>query len=224
MLVRPEVKGDLSADSLNGELEALRRWTAEEKDTVARAVLHHSMGVYQLEEQTADVDSALWYFRESLKYPDALARVTAKDYRPMVESGKLSAKYFGDTMLDLLVRQVAYRFSWGYVDVTRSKEAHRAVMDFYNSLIDYYARTGNRSAELLTRLCLLSYRQGGEMVPPVRLSQAEEIALLRSWMKEYAGVSSCAAVYVHLTELYHRNQHFTEAMQVIDKRLELYPR
>lgn len=223
-LVRTEAKVSLSADGLNGELEALRRWTAEEKDTVARAVLHHIMGVYQLEEQTADVDSALWYFRESLKYPDVLARVTAKDYRPMVESGKLSEKYFGDTMLDLLVRQAAYRFSWGYVDVTRSKEAHRAVMDFYNSLIDYYVRTGNRSAELLTRLCLLSYRQGGEMVPPVRLSQTEEVALLRNWMKEYAGVSSCAAVYVHLTELYHRNQQFTEAMQVIDKGLELYPR
>ena len=223
-LVRAEVKTSLSPDSLQGEMEALRRWTAEEKDTVARAVLHHIMGVYLLEERPADVDSVLWHFRESLKYPDALAAVSAEDYRPMTESGKLSEKYFGDTMLDLLVRQAAYRLSWGYVDVIRSEEARRGVMEFYGNLINWYANQGNRSAELLTRLCLLSYRQGYEQVPPVKLSKEEEVALLRSWMQEYADVEACAAVYVHLADLYYCSRELVEAMKAADEGLARYPR
>ena len=163
-LVCAEKKVGLSPDSLAGQMDARRQWAAEEKDTVARAVLNHVMGACLLESRNADVDTVLGYFRESLKFPEVLAEIPAKDYRPMTESGKLSEKYFGDTMLDLLARQAVYRLSWGYVDVTRSSEARHAVLDIYSGLIDYYAKSGDRSAELLTRLCLLSYRQGHELV------------------------------------------------------------
>ena len=223
-LVCAEKKVGLSPDSLAGQMDALRQWAAEEKDTVARAVLNHVMGACLLESRNADVDTVLGYFRESLKFPEVLAKISAKDYRPMTESGKLSEKYFGDTMLDLLARQAVYRLSWGYVDVTRSSEARHAVLDIYSGLIDYYAKSGDRSAELLTRLCLLSYRQGHELVSPLKVSDEEAVTLLRGWMEQYADVEACAAAYVHLTELYHGNQRFVEAMRVIDEGLKRYPK
>ena len=223
-LVRAEKKVSLSPDSLAGQMDALCQWAAEEKDTVARAVLNHVMGACLLESRNADVDTVLGYFRESLKFPEVLAKISAKDYRPMTESGKLSEKYFGDTMLDLLARQAVYRLSWGYVDVTRSSEAHHAVLDIYSGLIDYYAKSGDRSAELLTRLCLLSYRQGHELVSPLKVSDEEAVTLLRGWMEQYADVETCAAVYVHLTELYHGNQWLVEARRVIYEALKRYPK
>ncbi len=222
-LVRMKAKTDISLDSLFGETETLRRWTFEEKDTLTHAVLNHIMAVIQLEKQPADVDSAVWYFRESLKYPYVLAKVTAEEFRPMTESGKLSEKYYGNTMLDLLVRQAIYRLSCKYADVSRSKESGRAVLELYDSLISYYEKSGNRQAELLTRLCLLSYRQGSEQVSPLKLSGSEEKTMLAEWMEEYADVEVCAAVYVQMTEIFYRDKQFVEAMRTIEEGLKRYP-
>ncbi len=212
-LMRADNQISLTPDSLQSELDRLKAWTERETDPVARAVLNSVTGYYLL-QQSKEVNEAFVYFLRSLEDKNALAAVKAEAYRPMTESGKLSEKYFGDTMLDLLTRQAvkwlnryvpvltqvsaqqltvdlytesgklsekyfgdtmldlltrqAVKWLNRYVPVLTQVSAQQLTVDLYTGLIDYYAATGNRSSELLTRICLLEYVQRHYVHAPLR--------------------------------------------------------
>ena len=183
-LMRADNQISLTPDSLQSELDRLKAWTERETDPVARAVLNSVTGYYLL-QQSKEVNEAFVYFLRSLEDKNALAAVKAEAYRPMTESGKLSEKYFGDTMLDLLTRQ-AVKWLNRYVPVLTQVSAQQLTVDLYTGLIDYYAATGNRSSELLTRICLLEYVQRHYVHAPLRVSEVEAIARMQEWTQAYA--------------------------------------
>ena len=104
-LTRAEYRVGIAPDSLQAEMDGLREWALRETDPVARAVLNSVVGYYELDVPPVQADSALHYFRLSLKDGEALAAVKAEDYRPLVKTTELSERYFGETMLELLTRQ-----------------------------------------------------------------------------------------------------------------------
>lgn len=221
-LMRADNQISLTPDSLQSELDRLKAWTERETDPVARAVLNSVTGYYLL-QQSKEVNEAFVYFLRSLEDKNALAAVKAEAYRPMTESGKLSEKYFGDTMLDLLTRQ-AVKWLNRYVPVLTQVSAQQLTVDLYTGLIDYYAATGNRSSELLTRICLLEYVQRHYVHAPLRVSEVEAIARMQEWTQAYADTKACAAVYACLAELYDRRREYVKEMDVIREGLKRYPK
>ena len=222
-LTRAEHQVEITPDSLQAEMDGLRVWALQETDSVARAVLNSMMGYYKLDIPPVQVDSALHYFRLSLKDSGALAAVAAKDYRPLVKITELSEKYFEETMLELLTRQAIRQLDIHWEARSDSK-ACMAVAELYDSLIDFYAARGNRSAELLTRIDRLSYGQRNGQQHPLKMTDGEAIALLQKWAGEYADVEACAGVYAYLAELYSNKQDFVRALEAAREGLRRYPR
>lgn len=222
-LMRADYRIRVTPDSLQSELDGLRRWTERETEPVARAVLNSVSGYYTLELRNDEFARALTYFRRSLEDKEALAAMKADAYRPMTESGKVSEKYFGNTMLDLLTRQAVEWLGRDY-QTAREPAVQQAAVDLYQGLIDYYVEKGNRPAELLTRLGLLDYCQGYNIHAPLRLSDEDAISRLQVWMHTYADTEACAAVYVRLAELYDNRREYVNELDIIRKGLVLYPK
>lgn len=109
-LTRASLCIDITPDSLDSELSALKAWMEEEKDTVYQAILNNLLGYYILDTGKKDdtaIDTAIAYFQRSLQDKEILFRKSAVEYRPMTNSKELSEKYCGDNMYQLLARQAS---------------------------------------------------------------------------------------------------------------------
>lgn len=222
-LTRAEYRVGIAPDSLQAEMDGLREWALRETDPVARAVLNSVVAYYELDVPPVQADSALHYFRLSLKDGEALAAVKAEDYRPLVKTTELSERYFGETMLELLTRQAIRQLDVHW-EARSDSEVRVAVDEFYGSLIAFYAAQGNRSAELLTRIDRLSYGQSYGRQNPLKMTDSEVIALLRKWTEEYADVEACAGVYAYLAEVYSDKKDFVRELEAAREGLKRYPR
>ena len=109
-LSRVECQVKLTPDSLQKELQYMKDWAMKENDPVRKAVLMFLTGYYQLEAAPEKMDSVRYYFEQSVKDKEALVAVSAADFRPMVETGEWSQRYFEDTLYDLLLRQAIYQW------------------------------------------------------------------------------------------------------------------
>ena len=87
-LVRASQQVSLTPDSAEVEYAALKQWAEEEKDTVGRAVLHSIVGSWMMANEPDSIEAAIAYFRASVAPKEVLGRTSAKEFRPMTESGK----------------------------------------------------------------------------------------------------------------------------------------
>lgn len=215
-----ECQVGLTPDSLQRELCRLNAWAAEENDPLQKAVLSFLSGYYKLESAPQEVDSALYEFDRAVKDKEVLLGVAATDFRPMVEQGKWSQRYFGDNMYDLLLRQSIFQLLW---NGGGNKAVQLAVFDKYEKLIAQYEAVGNRDAELLTRLERLMYWQRNGWRYPQQLSDEQVLEQLQAWAKAYDGVDACAALYVSWADFYHQKQDFVSEMKVIEEGVKRSP-
>ena len=161
-LVRAEYRVALSRDSLQAERDSLKIWAETETDTVTRAVLYSLLGNKVQNVFQDDVDEAISYFRKSLHDVEVLGRTSAKDYRPMTESGQLSETFQLDNMFDLLTRRAVRSLAdeWTWTNAGRNSDIQREILALYDRLIAFYEKeNSNRSGVLLTRLARLMYQQ-----------------------------------------------------------------
>ena len=219
-LSRVECQVGLTPDSLQRELCRLNAWAAEENDPLQKAVLSFLLGYYKLESAPQEVDSALYEFDRAVKDKEVLLGVATTDFRPMVEQGKWSQRYFGDNMYDLLLRQSIFQLLW---NGGGNKAVQLAVFDKYEKLIAQYEAAGNRDAELLTRLERLMYWRRNGWRYPQQLSDEQVVEQLQAWTKAYDGVDACAALYVSWADFYHQKQDFVSEMKVIEEGIKRYP-
>lgn len=219
-LSRVECQVGLTPDSLQRELCRLNAWAAEENDPLQKAVLSFLSGYYKLESAPQEVDSALYEFDRAVKDKEVLLGVATTDFRPMVEQGKWSQRYFGDNMYDLLLRQSIFQLLW---NGGGNKAVQLAVFDKYEKLIAQYEAVGNRDAELLTRLERLMYWQRNGWRYPQQLSDEQVLEQLQAWAKAYDGVDACAALYVSWADFYHQKQDFVSEMKVIEEGIKRSP-
>lgn len=219
-LSRVECRVGLTPDSLQRELCRLNAWAAEENDPLQKAVLSFLSGYYKLESAPQEVDSALYEFDRAVKDKEVLLGVATTDFRPMVEQGKWSQRYFGDNMYDLLLRQSIFQLLW---NGGGNKAVQLAVFDKYEKLIAQYEAVGNRDAELLTRLERLMYWQRNGWRYPQQLSDEQVLEQLQAWAKAYDGVDACAALYVSWADFYHQKQDFVSEMKVIEEGIKRSP-
>ena len=220
-LVRASQQVSLTPDSAEVEYAALGQWAEEEKDTVGRAVLHSIVGSWMMANEPDSMEAAIAYFRASVAPKEVLGRTSAKEFRPMTESGKQSERYFGDNMLDLLTRTAIQQMSTLYSPAHLPKA--KACMELYDGLIDYYKQAQNREAALLTEVAKLWFQKRRmDNFKPYRLTDDELIARLHGLIDTYAGQPACADAYVKLVVAYRDANRLKEAVETAREGLAKY--
>ena len=161
-LTRASLCIDITPDSLDSELSALKAWMEEEKDTVYQAILNNLLGYYILDTGKKDetaIDTAIAYFQRSLQDKEILFRKSAVDYLPMTNSKELSEKYCGDNMYQLLARQAISRLSGYFIaNPVSAEKIQNEILSIYDGLIDFYRQQGMTDARLLLMLDKLHYK------------------------------------------------------------------
>lgn len=223
-LVRSESRIRLTPDSLAAERAALMQWTGQEQDTVARAVLHSLLGGYALETDSKDVAEALRYFRLSLSDKELLGRTSARDFRPMTLTGKLSETYFNDNLYDLLVRHAIGKLST-QAHWTDEVEAKSACLDLFQELIDYYHTHANRQAAFLTEEAKLWYQV--ERMGHLRRYALQPEEVEQRWKQlaaTYAGLPTGADAYTKLAAWYFGQDNRAKVVETANEGRAKYPK
>ena len=231
-LTRASLCIDITPDSLDSELSALKAWMEEEKDTVYQAILNNLLGYYILDTGKKDetaIDTAIAYFQRSLQDKEMLFRKSAVDYRPMTNSKELSEKYCGDNMYQLLARQAISRLSGYFIaNPVSAEKIQNEILSIYDGLIDFYRQQGMTDARLLLMLDKLHYKGNdvsrGGVNEKLRLTDEQVITLLKQWAEEFADSPLCGEVYCQLAERYDRMQDYTAKLKAAQTGLAKYPR
>lgn len=230
-LTKASLRIDITPDSLDSELSALKAWATDEKDTVYRAILNNLLGYYILDTGKRDesaIDASIFYFRLSLQDKETLSRRSAADCRPMTVSRELSEKYTGDNMYQLLARQAISRLS-GYfiVNPILAEKIQTEILSIYDGLIDFYKQQDMPDARLLLMLDKLNYEGNdvsrGGVSEKLRLNDEQVIARLKQWTEEFSASPLCGEVYVRLAGRYDRMQNYTAKLNTAQTGLEKYP-
>ena len=231
-LTRASLCIDITPDSLDSELSALKAWMEEEKDTVYQAILNNLLGYYILDTGKKDetaIDTAIAYFQRSLQDKEILFRKSAVDYCPMTNSKELSEKYCGDNMYQLLARQAISRLSGYFIaNPVSAEKIQNEILSIYDGLIDFYRQQGMTDARLLLMLDKLHYKGNdvsrGGVNEKLRLTDEQVITLLKQWAEEFADSPLCGEVYCQLAERYDRMQDYTAKLKAAQTGLAKYPR
>ena len=166
---------EVAPDSLLPAVERLKaRAEAAAADKVLQAVYHCVLGYIYQQNRWLDEDRheeiGRDYYDKALADPDALAQVKAADYEPFVVTQQ-DSRYYGHDLLSIIGR-----------------EARR-----YDVLHQYYVRSGNRRAALLSADMLLDQQQPDDMEP---LNKSKHIQRLDSLIAQYQDLQECGEVAI----------------------------
>ena len=194
----------VSPDSLEPAVERLKVREQEAKDSVLRAVYCTVLGyVYKtnsqldedLHEQIADE-----YYSRALEHPHLLAATKTKVYETIIDKGS-DSRLFDDDLLSVI----------GY-------EAGR-----FDVLRDYYASSGNRTAELLSALQLLKQQRTNEMES---LDSSPYLQSLDSLIARFADLEICGEAAIERYNFMKRQTRATAEQKIayIDEALSRWGR
>lgn len=152
-----------------------------------------------------------------------LKGASAADFVPMTQTGKLSERYLGDSMYDLLTREAirALNGAWRW---NRMEKVQEEIVRMYDDLLAFYGN-GNREGFLITQLAKAEWQaQRGVAGERFRLSGEEYGSLLEKWSREFADLEVCAEVYLRRALLYEQEGDLRKAYQTAEKGWKRYPK
>lgn len=236
------IRGNLTPDSLQVDIEGLEKWADSEQKPEYKAVLYSILGEVTLPK---DFEKGFNCLKLSLKDAEALAAYDAGDMKPMTESGKTSRKYFGDNLYDLLARRAIRLWnSWqaqqhgnqtialpeGVKDMKGFEQATLTPASEWDavgekliaaqSLLRIYSAQGNRNAWLLTAVETWT-NQLMTLGERIDLDSAE--AQLREWIQTYADAETCAEVYLALANQMAGRDNPSEQLRIVREGIARYP-
>lgn len=185
-LKEAKVKTEVSPDSLEPAVSRLVVREQQAQDEVLKAVYNTVLGYIYLHNHSLDTDNyqsiAQAYYDKAMAHPEMLAAVKTTAYEPVMTTGR-DSKYFDDDMLSVI----------GYET------------GCFATLRDYYLKTGNRHAALLTSLEVLKQEQPTDHVP---LNKSVYLQRLDSLIDVYADLPECGEVAI---ARYDYMKRFTDA-------------
>ena len=159
----------VAPDSLPAAVDRLKGRLDAATDAARKAVYCAVLGYVYEHNRELDTDHfskiSEAYYDQAVSQPQELAQAKATDYVPFVVSGQ-DSRIFGDDLLSVV----------GY-------ETRR-----YAVLHDYYTRTGNRRAALLTGVEKLRQEQPQEMQP---MNKSPHLQRIDSLIAEYQDLEEC---------------------------------
>lgn len=224
-IVCGEYKVKLSPDSADIHIESLKEWASREKSPAVRAVLNGIIAQIYSERSFNMSDSILYYSRLSLSDKDKLAGIPAEKFYPIVESKEVSRTYFNDNMYDFLSRQAINVLSSCY-DRTKTELFAREIISVYDSLVSLYSEGiyADRAALALTEEARLIYMSDYCRSNKYRISHDEAVSRLEGLSREYKDLDVYCDIILKLAGKYSDKERFSDAVNIIDNALVLYPK
>jgi hypothetical protein len=184
---------NVSPDSLAPSVERLKMREQQAKDNVLQAVYCCVLAYVYQHNSILDEDNykqiATDYYTRALAHPDLLAAVKTATYETIIDKGS-DSRLFDDDLLSVI----------GY-------EARR-----FDILSDYYVKTGNRRAALLTSLELLKQQQPGEME---QLNKSKYLQRVDSLINEYADLPEAGEAAIERYDYMKRRTNATAAEKML---------
>ena len=176
---------DLHPDSLERNIDSLKRVRQQSQDAAEQAVYAAAIGrLYAARMNWRSVgtnlrDSSLVWYGRALADKQVLAQTKAKRWKPFVVIGR-DEGYFGGDMLNVVWRSLVGSHRKAVRDTCR-------VLPKFDEMVDFYRTAGRREGALL--LALDSLDDSGR-----RTSEADLLKI----RDEYADLPLCAEVYLAL--------------------------
>ena len=196
-LLRAELKEarslcSVSTDSLEPAVGRLKLREQQAQDSVLKAVYCTVLGYVYKNNSELDEDRHEQigedYYTRALSRPDLLAATKTDAYATIIDKGS-DSKYYDDDLLSVI----------GY-------EARR-----YDILSDYYARSGNRSGELLATVQLLRQQRPTEMEP---LDGSPYLARLDSLTDRFGDLQECGEAAIERYSFMDRQTRATAEQKI----------
>jgi hypothetical protein len=183
----------VSPDSLAPAVERLQQREQQARDSVLRAVYCCVLGYVYNNNSILDEDNhrdiSANYYTRALTHPELLARVKSSAYDDIVNK-RNDSRLFDDDLLSII----------GY-------EAKR-----YDILRDYYVKSGNRRAALLTSLQVLKQQRPLEME---RLNKSHYLHSIDSLMEQYADLQECGEAAIERYDFMDRHTDATTTQKML---------
>ncbi|MCR4918794.1 MAG: alpha-2-macroglobulin, partial [Prevotella sp.] len=183
----------VSPDSLPAAVERLAERERQANDSVLKAVYDAVLGYVYTNNNQLDEDNHIQtgtdYYTRALAHPDMLAATKTSAYETIINKGN-DSKFFDDDLLSVI----------GY-------EAQR-----FDILSDYYTKSGNRRAALLSTLQLLRQQRPAEME---RLNKSEYLHRVDSLIEQYADLPEAGEAAIERYEYMQRQTDATAAQKMI---------
>lgn len=221
LIVGAEYKTSLSHDSLSSQICNLKKMAKLEKDISARAVLNSIIATMY---KNNDADSALHYYHLSLADKCKLAGISAQKFHPVVVSEEISRTYFNDNMYDFLSRQ-AINGLLSFYSYHDSELMAKEIISIYDSLIslysegEYAARSSAAFAEEAKLIYLNEYCRSIRY----KISDDEFINKMEGLCSEFKDLDVYCDITLKLADKYRGKGRLTDAVDIIDGALQLYP-
>lgn len=225
LIIGTEYRTMLSPDSLVPQVVRIQKWLEEEKDVPTQAMLHAVLGKMMLNLSQPDIDAAIAHFHCSVEARDLLGTTPAKNFYPAVESKEVSQKFFHDSMLDFLSRHAIKCLSLVYT-FPDSAKAHKAIMDFYQLLSDFYSSQPDKyhqTAAALTECAKIIYLTDNCRHINAQIGQRECVHLLEKLAANCQDTEAYADIALKLADKYLSGNQPEKAMKLLQKAITLYP-
>ena len=164
----------VSLDSLEPAVERLKLREAQANDVALKAIYNAVLGYIYQNNKSLDIDNyqqiAADYYNKALSDPAKLAAVKSSIYEPFVVNG-IDSKFFDHDLLSVI----------GY-------ETQQ-----FQVLRDYYLKTNNRRAALLTSLEVIKQERPDEQVA---YNKSVYLQRLDSLIKEYADLAEAGEIAI----------------------------
>ncbi len=243
-LTAMQCRQSLTPDSLPTDLAGLLEWAQQSDEPTERAVLYSILAEYTLPKE---VKKGAEYLKLSLEDKDALLKISAGDYRPMVTVGKTSREYFHDNLYDLLARRAIRLMQtnrWKAASLgnaidhlpegvhtlealmktplTPASEVdfRTDILQIYQNLLNAYNNDADRSAWLLTAVDAIDFLWNDFGSEFLTEACADE---LRSWTDRYGNLEVMPEVYLTLAGYYQRVHQPALRLQTLREGIARYP-
>ena len=182
----------VSPDSLEPAVERLKQREQEAQDSVLKAVYCTVLAYVYKTNSQLDEDNyaaiAEEYYSRALQHPHLLAATKTKTYGTIIEAGN-DSRLFDDDLLSVI----------GY-------EASR-----FDVLRDYYATSGNRTAELLATVQLFRQQRTKEMEP---LDNSPYLQRVDSLISRFSDLEACGEAAIERYRFMERQTHATAEQKI----------
>ena len=101
-LTAMQYREEISPDSLKGDIASLEKWVCETQKPEDRAVLYTILGSIV---SGTDAPKALKYIQMSMQDASNLVNYSTSAYKPIIDKGDISERYFKNSLLNLIGRE-----------------------------------------------------------------------------------------------------------------------
>jgi hypothetical protein len=236
-----QYKEIISPDSMKNDVASLEKWADETEKVENKAILYSILGSIL---KDTEPEKAMRYVGYSMENPNALAAISASDYKAIVDNGKMSEKYFKNNLLQLIannnlhtIKSIAHipvearrvlpenivtveDFEKCPLSLRNGKDYSTGYLMIYQTLLREYRKKGYKDAWIITASDVANELK--EYSKSYNDSYA--VRNLEQIIDKNGSNESAAYTYSLLIDKKYETEEYVQALSLIKKCVLRYPK